>query len=110
MFNGILDKIRGRGAPTTTTDLEEALTEGLNLPSVYKPELIHKSSGKRVSAGKHVDLHNMDLDAVSSIGELKSQIEDLYEEDDLSVRITSPTDKDGISERMHLKTLRDAAG
>ena len=109
MFSSIIDKIKGRGAPTTITDLNEALTEGLNLPSVYKPEIVHKSSGRVASGQKHLDLADMDLDAIGSIGELKSEIERLYEDDDLSVRITSPTDKDGISERMHLKTLRDAA-
>ena len=109
MFSGILDKIRGRGAPTTITDLTEALTEGLALPSVYKPEVVHKSSGRAVSGQKHVDLQDMDLDALATPGDLKREIERLYEDDDLSVRITSPTDKDGISERIHFKTLRDAA-
>lgn len=108
MFSSIIGKIKGRGAPTTVTDLTEALTEGLDLPSVYKPEVIHKSSGRVASGQKHVDLADMDLDAIGSVGELKSEVERLYQDDDLSVRITSPTDKDGISERMHLKTLRDA--
>lgn len=109
MFSGILDKIKGRGAPTTVADLTEALTEGLGLPAVYKPEVVHKSSGRVASGQKHVDLRDMDLDAIGSVGELKSEVERLYADDDLSVRVTSPTDKDGISERMHLKTLRDAA-
>ena len=109
MFSGILDKIRGRGEPTTISDLTDALTEGLNLPSVYKPEIVTKSSGRAASKQKHLDIQDVDLNAIGSVGELKSEIERLYPDDDLSVRITSPTDKDGISERMHFKTLRDAA-
>ena len=110
MLGGILDKIRGRGRPTRVDDLTEALTEGLGLPSVYKPEIVHASSGRRASGQKHVELHDMDLSAFGSVGELRREVERLYEDDDLSFRLTSPTDKDGVSERMHFKTLRDAAG
>ena len=108
MLGGILDKIRGRGGPTTVADLEETLTEGLGLPGVYKPEIVSKDGGQRSSGQKHVTLRDIDLDGLTTVGDLKSAIEDAYAEDGLSVRLVSPTDKSGVSERIHLKTLRDA--
>ena len=108
MLGKIKEKFGG-SRQKTVADLTDAMTKGLDLPSVYKPEVIHKSSGRVASGQKHVDLQEIDYAALGTIGELKSEIERLYADDDLSVRITSPTDKDGVSERMHLKTLREAA-
>ena len=108
MLGKIKEKL-GKGGQKTVADLTDAMTKGLDLPSVYKPEVIHKSSGRVASGQKHLDLQDIDFGAIGSIGELKSEVERVYADDDLSVRITSPTDKDGISERMHLKTLREAA-
>lgn len=109
MFDTILAKIKGRGQPTTIADLTEALTDGLALPSVYKPEVLHKSSGRAASPQKHVELRDMDLDACDTVAALNAELGRAYADDDLAVRVTSPTDNDGISERIHFKTLRDAA-
>ena len=111
MLGRILDKVKGagaKGAPKTVSDLEAQLTDALGLPAVYRPEIVHKDGGTRVSGQKHVDLTDIDVASLTSVGDLRQAVEDAYPEDGLSVRLVSPTDKDGISERMHLKTLRDA--
>ena len=113
MLGRIIGKVpglRGRGAPETVSDLETALTSALGLPAVYRPEVVHKDGGARVSGQKHVSLHEIDYGSLTTVGDLRQAIEDAYGEEGLSVRLVSPTDKDGVSERMHLKTLRDAAG
>ena len=109
MLGGILNKLRGRSGPSTVSDLEEKLAGSLGLPGVYRPEIVHKASGQRASGQKHVALRDIDVDGLDTIGDLRQAVERAYEEDGLSVRLVSPTDRDGISERMHLKTLREAA-
>ena len=108
MLGRILNKVRG-ATPKTVTDLEAQLVDGLGLPGVYRPEIVHKDGGARVSGQKHVDLTDIDFASLTSVGDLRQAVEDAYPDDGLSVRLVSPTDKDGISERMHLKTLREAA-
>ena len=112
MLGRILNKVPGLkssgSAPKTVSDLEAALTSGLALPAVYRPEIVHKDGSARVSGQKHVSVQDIDYDGLTTVGDLRQAIEDAYGEDGLSVRLVSPTDKDGISERMHLKTLREA--
>ena len=113
MLGRILNKVpglkkSGGGAPETVADLEAALTSGLDLPAVYRPEVIHKDGGTRASGQKHVSMHAIAYDELTTVGDLRQVVEDAYGEDGLSVRLVSPTDKDGVSERMHLKTLREA--
>lgn len=110
MLGGIIGKFKRRSGPNTVDDLTKALKDGLDLPSVYEPVIVTKSSGRKAQGNKQVELHDIDAKRYGSIAELRAEIERLYEDDDLSFRLTSPTDKDGVSDRMHFKTLREAGG
>ena len=107
----MFDKLRQRLTGETTAGvLSETLTDELKVPSVYRVVLVHKGSGRQVNDTKRLSTPDIDFDSLTSVGDLREAVERAYPDEDVSAKLVSPTDADGVEERMHLKTLRDAAG
>ena len=106
----MFDKLRQRLTGQTTAGvLSETLTDELKVPSVYRVVLVNKESGRKINDTKELATPDIDFDSLTSVKDLREAIEGAFPDDDVSAKLVSPTDADGVEERMHLKTLRDAA-
>lgn len=86
-----------------------SLTERLDLPSVYRVVLVHADGGRKVNDTMKIeDAPDIDVDSLTTVGDLADAVEKAFEDRDIGAKLVSPTDADGIGRQMHLKTLRDA--
>ena len=107
----MFDKLRQRLTGETTAGvLSETLTDELGVPSVYTVVLVNKESGRKINDTKRLATPDIDFDTLTSVKDLREVVERAYPDEDVSAKLVSPTDADGVEERVHLKTLRDAAG
>ena len=104
----MFDKLRQRlTGETTASLLSETLTEELKVPSVYRVQLVHADSGRQVNGEKRLSTPDIDIDSLTTVGDLGKAVEAAYPDEGISARLVSPTDADGVEGRMHLKTLRE---